>query len=305
MMYTRKWLMFFLPALVLFAGGAPGSSVQAACNGTISSKIINPGITAYDPFTIVGVNDSYTLTAANTNAHGGDPCVFLLEFTALAVPAKLGNTLNFALTGTGSRDLLTIGTTPPMGLQSGQIPAGAKYDFQFNLVIAAGQFAGPGMYAINPSINVNLYKVENGQYTRLQTVPLTIAYKVNEVRSINLAGGGLNTTLDFGTLMPNAQKSVLIQVRSNIQYGLSLESDNKGQLLLTPPVNGQVWSIGYTASIDGTPFNLGQAVQTRKIVPSSIASTSHNLTVAIGDTANKRAGLYKDVITVNVSAATP
>ncbi len=278
-------------------------AAHAACQGQIVTGTSITGKTQYDPFNAAGINDQYAISIVNS---GAQSCVFALAFTANSTPAKLGATLSYTLTNQGGMPVLSAlassGSPPPAGLQSPAINVNGKHDFPFSVVIEPGRFAQPGTYTDLINVSAQLYSIENGSYTLLQTAPVSISYKVQEAFSVNIAGGGLATTVDFGALAANAQRLVMIQARSNLRYNLAVASDNKGVLVLTPPVAGHNWSVPYTAALDGQSLNLSGAALTQTITPTTIAGDNHTLAVTIGDTSKKRAGIYKDVITVEINA---
>jgi hypothetical protein len=274
---------------------------EAACQGQIVSGTTITGKTAYDPFEFTGVTDQFSIGIRN---NGAQSCVFAVAFTATSTPAKLGGALSYTLTDlNGATVLSAIAGGQPPSLQSPPVNVNAKQDIPFNAVILPGQFSAPGAYSDTLSVMAQLYAVENGAYTLLERVPLSISYAVKAVMTVNIAGGGLATTLDFGSLAQDAQQAVRIQARSNLCYALKVTSDNGGVLVLTPSVAGRTWQIPYRALLDGHPLDFSKGAELPYASPSSIGPANHTLAVTIGNISQKRAGLYKDIITIEILAA--
>jgi hypothetical protein len=69
-------------------------------------------------------------------------------------------------------------------------------------------------------------------------------------------------------------------------------------LALTPPIPGHAWTVPYTAMLDNRILDLSRAFSTPLRAQTTLAGDSHILNITIGDPSRKRAGLYKDVITI-------
>jgi hypothetical protein len=70
--------------------------------------------------------------------------------------------------------------------------------------------------------------------------------------------------------------------------------------MLDPPIPGSTWSIPYRMTVDGAPFNLTSQSALQGITPAS-GQESYALAFEIIDAERKRAGRYKDVITVKIA----
>jgi hypothetical protein len=278
----------------LFVGG-----VEAACSGSIGSGTSVIGRTLYDPFSATGVSDQYPITVTNM---GSTSCVFAIVFSATSTPAKLGAKLSYDLTNANGYTVLfpaPVGT-PVRTIQSAPIAPNSSVSLPFNVLIAAGQLAGPGDYVDNVNVTAQLFSFDGGVYTLLNTVPVVIKYSVLQSLSVNIAGSGVATTLDFGVLTQGTQKNVQIQARSNLAYHLNISSDNQGKLVLTPAIAGQTWAVPYLATLDATALDLNGIVNTNTSGQTTLLGDNHTFSVSIGDVSKKRAGLYRDVITIRI-----
>jgi hypothetical protein len=290
------WRFLILIALATMGLREPAG---AACSGAITKGTQIAGQTAYDPFSIAGVSDQFTLAIRNT---GSAACSYAVAFSANSTPAKLGAALSYDLVSPTSNRTALFATPatspPPASLLSAPIAANASSFIPFTLVIYPGQLAAPGAYSDFANVSALLYGVEDGRHTLLQTAPLTISYTVRQTLGVNIAGAGTATTIDFGVLVRGAQRPVKIETRSNMPHHLRVTSDNHGVLALTPPIPGHAWTVPYTAMLDNRILDLSRAFSTPLRAQTTLTGDSHILNITIGDPSRKRAGLYKDVITI-------
>jgi hypothetical protein len=104
----------------------------------------------------------------------------------------------------------------------------------------------------------------------------------------------------FNTLTTGMSRSLILEAKSNTEYTLSFTSSHGGKLSLDPPITGQSWVIPYRMTVDGAPFALNG--QPLSLGAASVSGQqSHSLTFQIIDADRKRAGRYKDVITVRIA----
>jgi hypothetical protein len=273
---------------------------HAACSGSIGSSIVIDGKSAYDPFSALPRNDRYYIGVKNT---GGTACAFGLAFSAPSVPVKLGAAISYTLADSSGNTVLfpsPIGSPPSRLLATAQLSPDMSEYVPVTVFMDPGQLAGAGTYADPISISAHLFSIESGQYTLLKTVSVSVTYAVAQHLSINVAGSGMYTTLDFGDLSQGATRDVRIETRSNVEYRLLVHSSNGGKMALTPPVAHQSWFIPYTATLDGSPIDLTADTRSGSRNMSSLQGDGHSFSIAVGDISRKRAGLYKDVITISI-----
>jgi hypothetical protein len=287
-------------ALALF----PTAAHAASCSGELRGGAYIAGKTPYDPFSPQDLLDLYSLSVTNT---GTRSCVFAIRFVANSLPVKLGRTLAYSLSDLNGARLLQTDVTQTSStvLKSAPVGPNGVYPFQFALGICRGQFARPGQYSDGTSVSVQLFSVEDNRYILLQTKAFSVSYTVAVSSHFNLTGGGVATTVDFSDLARDAQRSVILQARSNTAYAVSVTSQNRQAMKLTPPIPGHPWQIPYQPALNGSTIALNAGAATRTFLPSSIAGDNHLLTVKVGDTRHKRAGVYQDVLTIGIEAALP
>ena len=286
---------------------APEQGRAAGRQGTIGPETAITGKTDYDPFGPADIADSYRISIGNT---GAVACSYGLVFRAVGTRQQLGETLTYVLTDMNGHPLVVSGgpsAFAPIARLPAPLAPSAQGQVEFQIAMLRGQFAAPGIY--RDTLDLELHALDaNGQPqgAPLQTTALAIAYTVPRVMSVNIRGGELATTLSFGTLAKGQQRGVEIQARSNQGYQLDVTSDNHGALALTPKAPGHSWTVPYTAALAGQPLDLAAGTSLRSLPPTRPESDAgYPLTVTIGDTGQKRAGRYEDVITIEIRATIP
>ena len=276
----------------------------ASCQGRLGAETSIIGKLTYDPFSPSDLVEKYRISIRNT---GDAPCLFGLIFRSQAKDLQLGDQLNYRLAGTDQSSLLTTAPDIRAAFAHTDRPVAPSETVQleYELVIPRGQFAAPGH--LRDRVVLELHAMDDGGRLAgplLDRASLSFNYGVEQIMSVNIKGGDTTTTLSFGKLAKGQQRSVDIQVRSNASYRLRVTSGNHGVLALTPKVPGQIWSVPYRATLDGQPLRLARAAPMQILPPTRPEQdASHTLEVMIGDTSRKRAGRYKDVITIEVQAA--
>ena len=302
-MHSRR-AMTALAVMAIIGTLMNGTSRAASCQGRLGIETNIVGKSNYDPFSPADLVDTYRISIRNT---GSEPCLFALIFRSRANDLKLGNQLNYRLASADKSPLPT--NAPAMTAATARsnrpiLPAETA-QFEYQLIIPRGQFAAPGQ--LRDTIGLELYAVDDGgrlAATPLETKPLSFSYDVERIMSVNIKGADTTTTLSFGKLAEGQQRLVDIQVRSNASYQLDVASDNNGVLALTPKVSGQIWSVPYTAALDGQSIRWTKGASLQNLPPTRPEQdASHSLKVTIGDASRKRAGRYEDVITIEIKGA--
>lgn len=294
----------------------PAQAGGAACSGVIASPTDVAGKTAYDPYSPVSVSDTYEVTVTNT---GAQPCAFALSLQGQGDRPVLGGRpvlksnsvdgrLAYAILAANGReiDFSQPAAKPVPHLVSASVAPNTSARIPFVVAIERGQAAAPG--AFSDTLDLALYACANGAVTgaRLDAGALTIRYAVPQSMSVNLKGGDPRTTLSFEPFTEGAQRQTLIEARSNMGYRFKVSSENNGAMALTPAVPGQSWTAPYRASFAGKELDLRQPAAVVGLPATHPrADATYALTVTIGDVSKKRAGKYRDTITIEIDAARP
>lgn len=104
--------------------------------------------------------------------------------------------------------------------------------------------------------------------------------------------------MDFGQGRQGDTRRVFVNVWSNGSVSISLASQNQGVLKLVG--NEHLPAIKYSARFDGSAVSLGGPYIVQRSPPLSLIGASYELAVTLGEVQNKFAGLYKDVVSINI-----
>ncbi len=283
---------------VVAAAFLPGTA-ESACSGRIRSTGLSPTV-SYDGFAALETIGVREVRIDNT---GSEDCTFWLAFYRNpAAPATLGGRLVYELRSPPGEELLS--SRPPTAvpdryLATGIVRRGQSERLEYQWRILRGQVVPSGRYA--DTVDLRLF--EAGKNTLIDARTLALAASVDASVSISLAGANVtsphSTTLDFGTLASGESQAVQIKVRSNQRFHLEVSASH-GRLMMAPPYDA--WAVEYTASLDGRPLRFPDSLG--PFGATTVTGLSLPFRVTIGDVANKRAGTYRDAVTIAIVPGT-
>jgi hypothetical protein len=277
--------------LILF----PAMHARASeCRGTFGRLMAAPD-KAYDPFAPEDSRQHYVLSVRN---QGEIPCAFAVDMSSEHVPLSFEGKLRYDLADGGGAALPFPGAT----LVTPLLRPGEEHKLTFLAMIGRGQATPPGRYHDRIGAILRAAHGHAARYT-LDRAALYLTCRVASITEVNIAGAGLRTAIDFGELVSGDRRSVLLEVRANQHYSLQIQSEHGGVLALSPSIPGETWSIDYALLIDDRPVHLRPHTAVYFPVPKIIEEEQHKFTVSIGDVSGKRAGLYRDVITITITAS--
>jgi hypothetical protein len=291
-----KRASFLAVFAIVLANGA-----NAACSGAIDIASTVLSGKQYDPFSARVVSDQYMIRILN---HGGEACDFALAFSASSDRRQLGGIIPYSISDVNRRPLVISALhsiMPQTSLTASHVNTVA--DLPFFISIDRGIFAHPNRYS--DDLTVTLYTIESGHLRECDNTTLSITYIVPQVLDVSIGKSNANWTVNFGELMQGAQSSILLRTRSNVPYYLRVSSYFHGNLSLDPPLSNKAWSIPYTATIDERVIDISKSGYNAYIseLTGNIGGDQHLINITIGDTYNKIAGIYKDIIAVEIVAA--
>lgn len=289
-----SWLSGLAVSMCLLPGNA-----TAACAGRIRSADLTPTLT-YDGFSPI---EAVAIKDVRIDNTGSDDCTYWLAFyRSPAAPAKLAGRIAYELRTAGDRELLSDRpptVVPDRFLDTGLIHGGQSGRVEYQWRILRGQVVPAGIY--DDSVDLRLF--EAGTNNLLDSHALALTASVDASVGINLAGADVTSphsyTMDFGTLQTGEARSVQIQVRSNQRFRLDVASTHSGRMQLDPPFND--WWVDYLATLDGQPLHFPDSLG--PFDATSVSGLSLLFRVTIGDVANKRAGVYRDEVTITIIPA--
>jgi hypothetical protein len=277
--------------------------VQADCAGRLEGEL-QAGGGEYDPFEVSDFRRRQTITIRNT---GTNRCSFVVGFRRQPSEGWLTWFLKYRLEDQSGQSLLSEQAPPNSGsryIVVSDLAASATATAEFYLVLPRGQFAQPGtFYDSAPSLSLHAQSPAGViSSIELDTRPLLVRQSVKASVGISIAGGGVATTLSFGELAAGKERSVAIRTTANYAYSLCLRSANGSVMSLDAEPQGQTWTIPYTLQVNSALVSLQSTANLRKSVsPHTLGQETHWLTFRIGEVADRMAGLYRDVVAIDIA----
>jgi len=270
-----------------------GSSAMGACRGKIAS-ITAPSSIFYNPFAPVDLRTPLTLTIQNT---GSERCAYQLSIPDAYYPLHLNGKLRFTVQASSQNANSSLGA-PRSSVATAVLQSGQSAKLAAILVIYRGQPSSSGVNAGTLGFTLMQAATTGSSPAILDQIQLPLLCTVPAIFEINLAGSGRWASLDFGELRSNDKKTVILQARSTEGHRLEFLSENKGYLIRGGSSPSDISKIPYVLSIDGQRVDLSGS----SFFPSQAGGgeTSRRIVVTIGDTHNKLAGTYKDVVTIHI-----
>ncbi len=286
---------YVLPVLAAFAA-IVSAGAASACSGRLSGAASVDA--TYEPFQALDGSKRFPVTVQNT---GETECIFWLGVERLAAGSETA-TLNFALQGRGGVWSSTgAGGPGAVWLASRRLAPNESYDFPATLAIPAGQILPPGdwIYSFDTKLAAapDSRPADSAEQLHARTVRLSIAIPAH--LSINIAGAGMHKTIDFGELIEGDQKQVRIETRSNQRYQLDVVSRNGGFLAMAPPYSAV--RVPYTMVLNGKAVKLPETIG--PFAGTGLAGSQFDVGFTVGDVRDRRAGLYRDEVTIEIRPA--
>ena len=272
------------------------------CSGKFNSAM-SFETAAYDPFSVTDTRKRQRLTLRNLSDR---PCYFRVYFIGRKKMDAFGSEIKYNLNSIAGTDILrsTLIEEEAQGVDAGPIDGSNSVTIEFDLTVDRGQFAHPGTYF--DTIDAVLQGAETpssfkpATTVELDREPLVLSVNVKSVGSLSVSGAGLFTTVQFEQLQNGKKRSLILEARSNAAYDLTFHSANGGQMSLDPPIADRDWNVLYEVKVDGARVDVNEPVLLSN-ERSEFGTRNHLLDFVIIDAMNKRAGIYKDVITGTIT----
>ncbi len=273
------------------------------CAGEIDTAPTKRRI-AYDP---LAVRDTVIDTEVRIRNLGTGVCRFRLAFyRSPDRNARLGDLLPYWLEARNRSSLLEdwpATTAPPVYLDTRTLVSEESGRISFRWRIGRGRMVPPGSY--RDTVRLRLY--EAGTTNLLDDRDLTFEAQVPSLVQANLAGAGVTApysyTMDFGTLEQGERRTVRIDVSVNMDYRITVTSENRGVLKGPRRRSGGSWTVPYEVVLDGSRLDLSAGSDRLARPFPSDGRARHSFTVTIGEVVDRRAGTYSDIITIEVAPA--
>ena len=271
-------------ALLLAAVTLFGMAPASACAGKIVSTAARVPL-IYNPFAPVDARQEIAIKVQNS---GSDRCAYQLSIPDRYLPLQFTPGLRFTIMGGKWQEAFAAASPVLQPRQS--------YDLRLTLLVYRGQTATAG--TLSQLIGFSLTPV--GGRTPVDEIQLSLSCVIPPLFQINLAGSGSRTSMEFTSLNANGARSVVMQARATQGHRLEIQSEG-GYLLREGSPANETSSISFVLTVDGQTYTLSKGAVLR--IQGGAGQSSHLLTVRIGDTKNKLAGIYKATITVHIASS--
>ena len=195
--------LLLLCALVLHPAPA-----RSDCDGRLVGDATAGG-NEYDPFDPLDFRHRETISVRNT---GSGPCDFVVGFRRQPAGGVLGSTLHYRLDDDAGNALISDQAPADSGdryLVFPNVQPSQVISADYYMVLPRGQFAFAGTYYDN-NVALLLHGRDHAGTigAELDSKTLFASQAVKAVVTINIAGGGLRTTLNFDELTNGKERSV-------------------------------------------------------------------------------------------------
>lgn len=289
-----------------FGGTASAQALQSAnrngdCNLKIDTATTNWVIRGFDPFAATPPVASFDILFVNDGAR---ECrfypVFETDQALLGLRAGNGAPVTYTLVDeTGNYDATPIGgrtvrrvTNPAM-----VVPPRGQRIGRYTVRIDTDQLNGDGLFS-----QTLILRAETTDGDPIAERQVVLGIDVLPSAVMSLAGSFTRVNgradVDLGDLSEGiAQVPLRLNVQSTRAFHLGVMSQNDGRLRL----GAGEWSIPYQLVIDGRPATMNSDRSYTTDSRPGNRNDSLPLQFAIGSTAQKRAGVYSDVLTISVA----
>lgn len=278
-----------LLALLATTASAAACSLSAE-NATPTAQL------AYEPFAPHDELTDIRITVRNT---GGGACQARVYAQPLGAPqlTGVGGLLAWRFGEGGA------GPGGEYGPFSATVPGGGEQEITLRIEAPAGQVVPPGAYSGDVQLRI---EDSDGAAVELSAPQSTIDAQVSGRALMSItgtyAGGGPGmapASINFGAIENGEVGRVFVNVWSNTNVSVSLQSDNGG--LMRHSENPALPPIAYTTTFDGDAVSLSSGATLLRSPPLSPAGASYELALTIVDANGRFAGVYQDVIIVTVN----
>jgi hypothetical protein len=293
-----------LTVLIALASWAAPAWAQDRCEGLSITRLIEPRSPDYDE--AEGVDEPIRLTVVRST--GRSNCQFFINFVSEAGGGRErflsggGGELRYEIIDEGGQVLEN--TTRGRDRLSGRFQRDeTELELTVRLSIPPGQIAPAGDYA--ERVAVRLFD-QRGGGRLADEQGLTLRTQVHSRAEINLArqpglgfdAGRSYDVVDFEELETGESRAIVLRVRANAAYRLTLTSENAGALVRAGGRGED--RIAYAARLDGRAVDLAAPALLLRDPLAPGAAEELIFDVTIGEVGEARAGKYADLVTVYV-----
>lgn len=300
---TRSHSTLWAAALVSVAALWAGTGTAAAC---VDVRVESTPPVLYDPLAptqqIVQIALAFSRAPnCSTAAEEGIGVVDVAVIDRTSNPRKMGD-LDFLITQ-GGVDVLST-SDGPINYARQDLTGRSSARVTFDLVLPRGQFGAGGIKQLEITYTYIDRQCSDAGCVDVpvkHTEILLIDLRTLTIMSIGIAGSGQDMTVDLGELASNMEsRRVTILARSTAPFVISFDSENDLNLKKDGASGSDDSLVPYRAFLGGDEILTGDAfVETARF---GTRGSLLNLPfwIKLGDIAGKRAGKYRDRITLTI-----
>lgn len=288
-------------AILLIAGIATTWLLALAgeANACVTVTPVSPGQVIYDPTSDFPYKEKLKLAvrASPGCGQGVDARIGDLE---IGFVAKSGQAMKFQILGDGN----LLGTNPGTAvMQSFDLSGTDSTMLEFELKIERGQAVMIGQLEFDIVYRVSDPSCEGtscNSPTSTETIPVALPVEPIRIFSLSLAGAARGS-VDFGNMKTGQQRRIVLTIAATAPYQIFFDSDNDQNLVLGGgPTTRPEEQVPYNMALNGT--RVSEAVPYESAAPFGTGGLTSDaqLDFAIADADGKRAGKYRDVVTITI-----
>lgn len=291
-------------AALLWGLACPAPAAAQTCDAAIvpitSALRLN-----YDPFAFTRTAGQLTF---EVESRGDEACsaeLVLLDASGTSVAeTDLGDSgVRILLSGGVGDTPLTPSAVP--GVWRVTLQPGRRTRLSLDALVTQDAVAGAGEHAAEL-----LLELRDTAATAARTAPMPVRIvlataaraQMNIVGAAATFGEGARVTrVDFGEMATGATRRVFLQVRANTGARLTIDSANRGRLVLPDAPEGQE-GVPYSARLLDLPVDLTEHWEHVIDPPKTVAGASIPLDLVLGEVGGRPAGAYSDILNLELSA---
>lgn len=276
----------------------PGAECLIRANATPASWLIQ----GYDPFDGGTPEGTFGVTFVN---EGTAECRFSPAFELVQPPFGLskgtGKPVGYALLNmTDTQDVTPRAGRTQRNPSQRMLTLGANGSrtLLYKLVVDPDDVRGSGIFTQDVTI-----AAQDESFRSFGGTRIVLGINVLPSARIGLAGAYTmndgHAVVDLGELRPGvAPVPLQLRVASTGSYDLNVTSTNSGRLRL----GSSDWYVPYSMAIGGNSVNLTGARTISGNSNEGLRREALPIQFVIGDTSDRRAGVYSDVVSISVTA---
>lgn len=287
-------LRVLVASLALIAGAASAE----AC---VTASARQASVLVYDPTAAWPLRDRLLVTLRATEGCGqtDDEGIGRID---IGFTQRLNNALKFEVIEHG----LNVLSPDEMFDRS------IAYDFrgqktatiEFDLIVPRGQKVGTGALDLDLVYRLVNAACENEacrMMPREERIPVPLSLQVKSIARIALSGGRRAGSIDFGALTTNETRQIGVEVTATTPFKVQFDSENDGVMLLDGGSRArEEETIPYALKLNGQEVSESAPYLDSAQTGTGGQMLSTMLDVTILDADSKRAGDYRDVLTITI-----